>query len=97
MSNEQCHVGAANKARIDANEKRVEELSQLVEEVFKRFEDSQQVLLNRVDLLQQEFTRRLDRTLERFAGRPPWSVMLILSGLCSLCVGLIVYLISIST
>ncbi|MHC4464074.1 MAG: hypothetical protein ACYS30_21990 [Planctomycetota bacterium] len=97
MSNEQCHVGAANKARIDANEKRVAELSQLVEEVFKRLEESQRVLLGRVDLLQQEFTRRLDRTLERFANRPAWSVMLVLSGLSSLCVGLIVYLISIST
>ena len=94
MSNEQCHVGAANQARIDANEKRIAELSKLVKEVLKRFEESHQILLDRVDLLQQESTRRLDQILKQFAGRPAWSVMLILSGLSSLCVGLIVYLIT---
>ena len=94
MSNDQCHIGAANKAKIDANEKRITDLSKSIDEICERFDESQQILLNRMDLLHQEFTKRIDRVLERFSSRPSWTVMLILSGLSSLCVGLIVYLAS---
>ncbi len=94
MSNDQCHIGAANKAKIGANEKRIMELSKSIDEMFERFEATQQVLLNRMDLMHQEFTKRIDRVLERFSSRPSWTVMLILTGLSSLCVGLIVYLVS---
>ena len=97
MSNEHCHVGAANKARIDANEKRITELAKLIEEVLKHFEESQQIVLNRIDILHHEFTGRLDRVLERFANRPSWAVMQLFSGLSSLCVGLVVHLISIKS
>jgi HPt (histidine-containing phosphotransfer) domain-containing protein len=97
MSNGHCHIGAANKARIDANEKRIGELSNLIEETLRHFEEMQQELLNHVDLIRRELTSRLDQTVHRFAGRPSWAMMLALTGLTSLCVGLIVHLLNTGT
>ncbi|MBN1126606.1 MAG: hypothetical protein JXA82_16485 [Sedimentisphaerales bacterium] len=93
MSNGQCHVGASNKANIEANEKRISELSKTVNEMMEKFEQSHETLLARMDKLNEEFSRKIERLSERFGNRPSWAIMLILSGLSSLCVGLIVYLI----
>jgi hypothetical protein len=75
-----------NRVGIEANEKRLAELTKLIEEVLEHFEESQQIVISRIDLLHHEFTGRLDRVLERFANRPSWVVMLLFSGLSSLCV-----------
>ena len=97
MSNTNCPVGSANKAKIEAHEKRIEELARSIEEMLKRFEKSQQLLLEQLNRLHHEFTRRFDEALEKLVNRPSWAVMLLLSGLSSLCVGLLVYLISTKT
>ena len=91
MSNDQCHVGSANRAKIDAQEHRIAELSDTLEEMCRRWDESQQALLGRMDRLHEELTNRFDRIVERFANRPSWAVMVLLSGLSALCVGLIVY------
>ena len=95
MPNDKCPVGASNKAKIEASEKRIAELSKSVKEGFRHLEKSQQLLLEQISDLNVEFTRRLDQTLEKFSNNPSWLVMLIFSGLSSLCVGLIVYLIKV--
>ena len=93
MSNGQCHVGASNKANIESNEKRISELARTVNEMVDKFEQSHETLLARMDKLNDEFSRKIERLSERFANRPSWALMLILSGLSSMCVGLVVYII----
>jgi len=93
MSNGECHIGAANKAKIEANEKRIMELSKTIDEMFERFDETQQKLLDRMDRMHDEFTRKLEKVSERFSGRPSWAIMFVLTGLSSLCVGMMVYLI----
>ena len=97
MSNGECHVGSANKAKIESAERRVVELSKTINEMFERFDESQHTMIQRMDRMYEEFTKRLDHVSERFAGRPSWAIMLMLSGLSSLCVGLVVYLIKVNS
>jgi GTP-binding protein EngB required for normal cell division len=91
MSNGQCHIGAANRASIEANEKRIADISRTVSEMVEKLQQSHQALLARMDKLNDEFTRKLERLSERLANRPSWALMLLLSTLSSFCVGLVVY------
>lgn len=91
MTNGTCHVGAENRARIDANEKRITEISQSINEMLEKLDESQKILLGKIEKIQDEFGRRLDHVSEKFAGRPTWATMFILTAMSSVCVGLIVY------
>lgn len=93
MGNGECHVGSANKANIEANEKRIVELSRMVSEMVEKFDYSHGSLLNRMDQMSDDFTGKFERLSDRFSKRPSWSMMFILTSLSSLCVGLIVYMI----
>ena len=64
-----------------------------IDEMFERFDETQQKLLARMDRMHDEFTRKLEKVSERFSGRPSWAIMFLLTALSSLCVGMMVYLI----
>lgn len=93
MTNKDCPVGAANKAKIEANEKRISELSETINKMMDNFNHSHLTLLEGMSNMEEEFDRKLERISERIGGRPSWAVMLILAGLSSLCIGLIVYMV----